>query len=127
MRTGPTNRELTGYRGEPSIGFLGWAEWPESPRIGYAPLESRTKRWAAEPQIEGWFPLSSGERYGCEGLSDCDAEPTSAPTRVVEPATQSKRTPAAKKWADGVLWPCVLTSGPIERESKRPVGVRPER
>ena len=60
--------------------MLGWAEWPESPGIGYAPLESRTKRWAKESQIEGWFPLWSGERHGCEGLSDCDTEPTSAPT-----------------------------------------------
>ncbi len=67
-------------QGKASIGILGWAWWPESPGIGYAPLESRTKRWATEPQIEGWFPLPSGERHGCDGLSDCDAEPASAPT-----------------------------------------------
>ena len=67
-------------QGRASIVWLGWAWWPESPRIGYAPLESRTKRWATESQIEGWFPLWSGERHGCERLSDCDTEPTSAPT-----------------------------------------------
>ena len=31
----------------------------ESPRIGYAPLESQTKRWAMESPIEGSFPLST--------------------------------------------------------------------
>jgi len=37
---------------------------PESPRIGYAPLESRTKPWAIESPIEGWFPHESGEQNG---------------------------------------------------------------
>ncbi len=67
-------------QGRASIEFLGWAWWPESPGIGYAPLESRTKRWANEPQIEGWFLLPSGEHHGCQGLSDCDTDPTNAPT-----------------------------------------------
>ena len=70
-------------QGRASIGFLGWARWPESSGIGYAPLESRTKRWAKESQIGGWFPLWSGEGHGCEGLSDCDAEPTSAPISIL--------------------------------------------
>ena len=40
----------------------------ESPQSGYAPLESRTKPWGTEPQIEGWFPLTSGERTGSDVL-----------------------------------------------------------
>jgi hypothetical protein len=59
--------------------FLGWARWPESPRIGYALLESRTKRWAIESPIGGSFPSPDGECHGCESLPDCDAEPASAP------------------------------------------------
>ena len=77
---GSDEPEANRLQGRASIEMLGWAEWPESPGIGYAPLESRTKRWAIEPQIEGWFPLLSGECHGCEGLSDCDTEPMSAPT-----------------------------------------------
>lgn len=34
----------------------------ESPRIGYAPLESQTKRWAKESLIEVLFPTLFGER-----------------------------------------------------------------
>jgi hypothetical protein len=48
-------------QGRASIGFLVRALGPESPGIGDAPLESRTKLWAQEPPIEGWFPLTSGE------------------------------------------------------------------
>jgi len=54
------------FRGEQPLKFLVRALGPESPRIGYAPLESRTKPWAEEPPIEGWFPLSSGEQIGCD-------------------------------------------------------------
>jgi len=43
---------------------------PESPSIGYAPLESRTKRWANESPIEGWFPQESGEQYGCKVIQE---------------------------------------------------------
>ncbi len=38
------------------------------------PWESRTKRWATEPLIEGWFPPPSGERHGCDRLPGYDAE-----------------------------------------------------
>ena len=71
----PKRLEANRLQGRASIEILGWAWWPESPGIGYTPLERRTKRWAKESQIEGWFPLWSGERHGCEGLPDCDAEP----------------------------------------------------
>ncbi len=40
---------------------MGWVYKPESLIIGYAPLESRTKQWATESQIEGWFPPPGGE------------------------------------------------------------------
>lgn len=41
-------------QGRASIGFLVRALGSESPRIGYAPLESRTKRWATEsPSVGG--------------------------------------------------------------------------
>ena len=73
---GPDEGEANRLQGRASIGFLGWAAGSESPRIGYAPLESRTKRWAdVEPLIEGWFPLPSGERHGCDRLPGYDAEP----------------------------------------------------
>ena len=29
---------------------------PKSPRVGYAPPESRTKPWPLEARIAGWFP-----------------------------------------------------------------------
>ena len=73
---GPDEPEADRLQGRASIESLGWAWWPESPRIGYAPLESRTKRWAKESPIEGLFPPASGERLGCKRLSDCDTEPT---------------------------------------------------
>ena len=78
-KDGPDEPEANRLQGRASIEMLGWALGPESPRIGYAPLESRTKRWATESQIEGWFPPPGGERHGCEGLPDCDTEPPSAP------------------------------------------------
>ena len=53
-------------QGRASIEFLVRAFGPESPGIGYAPLESRTKRWAPESPIEGWFPPLGGERTGCD-------------------------------------------------------------
>jgi len=53
-----------GYRGEHPSNFWSWINDPESPRIGYAPLESRIKRWARESPIEGWFLLLSRERQG---------------------------------------------------------------
>jgi len=40
-----------------------WTQCPlESPGIGYAPAECRTKQWATESLIEGWFPPYRGER-----------------------------------------------------------------
>ena len=63
-----TGSETQRLQGRASKQILVPASWPESPRIGYAPLESRTKRWATESLIEGWFPLPSGERIGCEVL-----------------------------------------------------------
>ena len=54
-----------GYRGEHPSKSWSWILDPESPRIGYAPLESRIKRWAKESPIEGWFPPRSGERQSC--------------------------------------------------------------
>ena len=90
---GPDEGEANRLQGRASIGFLGWAAGSESPGIGYAPLESRTKRWAeAEPQIEGWFPPPSGERRGCDRLPGCDAEPEQ---RICHPAL-SKRSGISK-------------------------------
>jgi hypothetical protein len=43
--------------------LCGWSQnFLESPRIGYAPLESQTKRWAKESLIEVLFPTLFGER-----------------------------------------------------------------
>jgi hypothetical protein len=42
--------------------------------LGYAPLESRTKQWAMESLIEGWFPLPGGERHSCKSLPDCEQD-----------------------------------------------------
>jgi len=53
-----------GYRGEHPTNFWSWIISPESPLIGYAPLESQMKRWAKESPIEGWFLLLSRERQG---------------------------------------------------------------
>jgi len=61
------------------------------PGIGYAPLESRTKQWAQEPPIEGWFPLSSGEQVGC------DRPRSLVPSREranLEPSTSLRKRPS---------------------------------
>ncbi len=71
----PGEGEANRLQGRASIGLLVWAAGYESSGMGYAPLESRTKRWAdVEPLIEGWFPPPSGERHGCDRLPGCDAE-----------------------------------------------------
>jgi hypothetical protein len=56
-------RRRKGFGGEHP--FRPWSRYyrPESQRVGYAPLESQTKRWARESQIEGWFPPLCGERH----------------------------------------------------------------
>ena len=66
--------------------------------IGYAPRESRTKQWATESLIEGWFPPPGGERHGCKSLPDCDRERASEPlpTLNVDQAIQVAWTPAAQ-------------------------------
>lgn len=56
--------EMERLQGRASIVFLVRAFELESPGIGYAPLESQTKRWANESPIEGSFPTPSGERSG---------------------------------------------------------------
>ena len=76
---GSDETEANRLQGTASIHTVGRGREPKPPLKGYAPLESRTKRWATESQIEGWFPLQSGERDGCERLPDCDADPASAP------------------------------------------------
>ncbi len=76
---GSDETEANRLQGTASIHTVGRGREPKPPIKGYAPLESRTKRWATESQIEGWFPLQSGERDGCERLPDCDADPASAP------------------------------------------------
>ncbi len=77
---------------------MGWVYKPESLIIGYAPLESRTKQWATESQIEGWFPPPGGERHGCKSLPDRDRNLTSEPlpTLNVDQAIQVAWTSAAK-------------------------------
>jgi hypothetical protein len=49
---------------------------PQSPGIGYAPLMNRMKRWANESPIEGWFPLSRGERSCCDVVRKTIVRPT---------------------------------------------------
>ena len=76
---GSDETEANRLQGTASIHTVGRGREPKLPLKGYAPLESRTKPWATESQIEGWFPLQSGERDGCERLPDCDADPATAP------------------------------------------------
>jgi hypothetical protein len=64
-----------GYRGEHPLKFWSRHSVPESLRIGYAPLESRTKPWASESPIEGWFPFEGGERAGCDVLWEVNERP----------------------------------------------------
>jgi len=52
------------------LNFWSRLPMPESRRIGYAPLESRTKPWAIESPIEGWFPHESGELNGCKVIRE---------------------------------------------------------
>ena len=84
---GSDEPEADRLQGIASIHSMGRGRGPKPPRQGYAPLENRTKRWATEPPIEGWFPRWSGERDGCKRLPDCDADPASAPL-----PTLSRRT-----------------------------------
>ena len=82
---------ISTVQGRASIELLVRALGPESPGIGYAPLESRTKPWAEEPPIEGWFPLSSGERIGC------DRSRSLVPPReraTLKPSTSLRRPPS---------------------------------
>jgi hypothetical protein len=72
----PRDPETKSEQGRVSIVFLGRACRPESPGIGYAPLANRTKQWATESQIEGWFPLSSGERRSWKVTRTTGAETT---------------------------------------------------
>jgi hypothetical protein len=60
--------------GEHPFDFWSRVIHPESPRIGYAPPESRTKRWAQESPIEGWFPRGCGEPCGCDVIRDAKGE-----------------------------------------------------
>jgi hypothetical protein len=70
-RSGAHGRK--GFGGEHP--FIRWSRrTPESPRIGYAPLESQTKRWATESLIEGWFPFI-GERHGCDVIGQSEGRP----------------------------------------------------
>ena len=69
------NLDTQPIQGRASIVILVPAFRPESPNIGYAPLVNRTKRWATESLIEGWFPLTSGERTGCEVVRNSIARP----------------------------------------------------
>jgi hypothetical protein len=74
---GPRWLELDTQRiqGRASIEILVPVFGPQSPTIGYAPLVNRTKRWANESPIEGWFPLSRGERPCCEVVRNKTARP----------------------------------------------------
>jgi hypothetical protein len=108
-------------QGKASIEFLGWAEWSESPRIGYAPLESRTKRWANEPQIEGWFLLPSGERQGCEGLSDCGTDPTNAPTLNRRTGNPNNADACGQKMGRWRVVDVCLDRWPHRRKFNRPI------
>ena len=63
---GSDEPEANRLEGRASIAPMGWVYKPESLIIGYVPLESRTKQWATESQIEGWFPPPGGERHGCK-------------------------------------------------------------
>jgi len=67
-------RRRDGFGGEHPFNFWSRMIRPESPRIGYAPPESRTKRWAQESPIEGWFPLVGGEPCGCDVIRDAEGE-----------------------------------------------------
>jgi hypothetical protein len=49
------------FRGEYQL-FVWSRVTPESPGIGYAPLENQIKQWANESRIEGWFPLLCEEQ-----------------------------------------------------------------
>ena len=70
------NPETRTVQGRASIELLGRAGGPESPRIGYAPLVNRTKQWATESQIEGWFPPPGGERQSWKVTRTTDEMPS---------------------------------------------------
>ena len=69
------SRRRDGYRGVHPLNFWSRLSVPESPRIGYAPLVSRTKPWAKESPIEGWFPPVSGEHNGCNVVREVSGRP----------------------------------------------------
>lgn len=70
-------RRRDGIGGEHPLKSWSGTMCPESPQTGYAPPESRTKQWAQESPIEGWFPYQSGELSGCDVTADARGERTS--------------------------------------------------
>ena len=95
----------------------GRAHGPKSPRIGYAPLVNRTKQWAPESQIEGWFPPPGGERQGWKVTWTTGAETTPDPTHRAptnDPDMRKLRTLAVTPVIVSAWVKCVLTACPIE-------------
>lgn len=83
---------------------------PQSPSIGLCPpLVNRKKRWANESPIEGWFPLSNGERPRCEVVRNIIARPRlqHCPRRssCPYPARWNPRTPAGRSFCVSMAQP----------------------
>jgi hypothetical protein len=146
----PGDPETRTVQGRASIEVLGRARGPESPRIGYAPLVNRTKQWATESQIEGWFPPSSGERQSWKvtRMTGAEATPPHHPSgstrrlgstetgdagghtvcrqrvgdvRVDSLPHRRLRTLAVTPFAVSAWVTCVLTACPIEGDQWRRV------
>lgn len=101
---------------------------PSPPGIGYAPLENRTKHWAPESPIEGWFPPFGGERSGCDRMPSLAYLRRKATIKPSIPLrTRAPRPPettdAGRQNTIGLRVVEVRLEGlPHRRKSKRPFG-----
>ena len=87
-RHGPTTK----VRGRVSIETLDSRIFSESPCLGYAPSEYRTKPWPPKAPIEGWFPLLAREQNGfrVDGTTDTS---TPVPRSLYQRTCGSRHTP----------------------------------
>jgi len=69
-------RRRKGFEGEYQLMRWSRADGPESPRIGYSPSESQTKRWAHESLIEASFSYFTEEQNGSKVTGKAEQEPT---------------------------------------------------
>ena len=60
------------FEGKHPSNFWARAVTSESPRIGYAPSEYRTKPWPHEALIEGWFPPYGRGQSGFQVEGSCE-------------------------------------------------------